>query len=657
MGLEDLLEFVNASVRIVTNGDPVTVNGDEVVPMHDILGVYFVGGEFRKATEDEANSEHEQLYSHFFRSQSGAYAYDSATRSIRLISDITGTYDPDELYGYDASYMYPVAKDDKQHNKGTHVREDAGLYVDLSYLGQPSIYIALSELQSFVGDLMSETDASAQALAAGGTDAAASADEDDAPPTISLGNIAGSLPLLGDQIASYVTAFLYGIRMTSTFIQVLVDSNYLNSLLGILLGEDDLLPEMTEQSSLTINTDVNNYEYFYATDATNEQLMYSDSRFHINIDDEHGVYYLSDDDRLELRSRMTESEAAAYQAKVDAGTANYYTITAIDLYLKVGDEFVSFDEASNADWRDAERYTSVKVQTSAALGVTEEFIGTYVYYVADGKGGYVELDYTYDTSNYDGKEVFVIYPSEDRNPLIELEVYLWEYKIGIAINLPETGALDYTYSKADPEEVEAGIGLYAEGDEYVYELAAEALAERENAFVYFRGKYFPLEGNLYKYEDGKYNKHDEGYDLGGSYAVACREEGFVYYVPVTADKHYERVAYGAVYTAVTGDRTPGSTYYVREEAAATSVSYPEMFVDFSKSYANASAAGITANLYYEYSAVEDAWVRASPPISTTSTPRSKTLGCVETSPSPITRTAFTSAARSCTPGIPMRAAS
>lgn len=606
VGLEDLLEFVNASVRIVTNGDPVTENGG-VVPMHDILGVYFVGGEFREATaEDEANGE--QLYSHFFRSQSGAYAYDSAARSIRLISDITGTYDPDELYGYDASYMYPVAKDDI-HNKGTHVREDAGLYVDLSYLGQPSIYIALSELQNFVGDLMSETDASAQALAAGGTDAVASADEDDAPPTISLGNIAGALPLLGDQIASYVTAFLYGIRMTSTFIQVLVDSNYLNSLLGILLGEDDLLPEMTEQSSLTINTDVNNYEYFYATDATNEQLMYSDSRFHINIDDENGVYYLSDDDRLELRSRMTESEAAAYQAKVDAGTANYYTITAIDLYLNVEGEFVSFDEASNADWRDAERYTSVKVQTSAALGVTEEFIGTYVYYVADGKGGYVELDYTYDTSAYDGEEVFVIYPSEDRNPLIELEVYLWEYKIGIAINLPETGALDYTYRVATPEEVAAGIGLYAEGDEYVYELAAEALAERENAFVYFRGKYFPLDGNLYKYEDGKYNKHDGGYDLGGSYAVACREEGFVYYVPVTADKHYERVAYGAVYTAVTGDRTQGSTYYVREEAAATSVSYPEMFVDFSKSYANASAAGITANICYEYSAVEDAWVR------------------------------------------------
>ncbi len=608
VGLEDLLEFVNASVRIVTNGDPVTVNGDEVVPMHDILGVYFVGGEFREATaEDEANGE--QLYSHFFRSQSGAYAYDSATGSIRLISDIEGTYDPDELYGYDASYMYPVAEDD-DHNKGTHVREDAGLYVDLSYLGQPSIYIALSELQNFVGDLMSETDASAQALAAAGADAAASADEDDAPPTISLGNIAGSLPLLGDQIASYVTAFLYGIRMTSTFIQVLVDSNYLNSLLGILLGEDDLLPEMTEQSSLTINTDVNNYEYFYATDATNEQLMYSDSRFHINIDDENGVYYLSDDDRLELRSRMTESEAAAYQAKVDAGTANYYTITAIDLYLNVEGEYVSFDEASNADWRDAERYTSVKVQTSAALGVTEEFIGTYVYYVANENGGYDELDYTYDTSAYDGEEVFVIYPSEDRNPLIELEVYLWEYKIGIAINLPETGALDYTYSEVtNPEEVEAGIGLYTKGNEYVYELAAEALAERKNAFVYFRGKYFPLDGNLYKYEDGKYNKHDGGYDLGGSYAVACREEGFVYYVPVTADKHYERVAYGAVYTAVTGDRTQGSTYYVREEAAATSVSYPEMFVDFSKSYANASAAGITANLYYEYSAVEDAWVR------------------------------------------------
>ena len=131
--------------------------------------------------------------------------------------------------------------------------------------------------------------------------------------------------------------------MTSSFIQVLLQADYVNSLLGLLMGESSLLPEGTNQPYLTIYTDVNNYNYTYAATynaddpdqtitvvADADQVAFADTRFHINIDDENGLYYVDyTTNRLELRSTMSESEAAEYQAKVDAGEKgyNYYAIT------------------------------------------------------------------------------------------------------------------------------------------------------------------------------------------------------------------------------------------------------------------------------------------------------------------------------------------
>ncbi len=615
VGLEDLLEFVNASVRIVTNGKSEDGNDDGT--KHDILGVYFVGGEFVEATADTPDSV--QRYSNFFRSETGIYGYVDGT--FKLISEIekgdengSQVYSGDR-YGYDASYMYP-------NKYGNYIRKDAGLYVDLSYLGQPSIYMALSELQNFIGSLMSDSSAASEALTADDGSSSVSSDEEVAPPSVSLGSFAESLPLLSSEIASYIKAFLYGVRMTSSFIQVLLQADYVNSLLGLLMGESSLLPEGTNQPYLTIYTDVNNYNYTYAAQATEEQVTFADTRFHINVDEENGLYYVDyDTNRLKLRSTMTESEIEKYNG-------SYYSITPIVTYIYVDGEYKLFSAATAADKRKAQRYTV----TDSDHGVTEAMIGTYVFYeeVETAYGvRYNELDYRvrleYDETTgaympkYDGSEVFFVYPLAEQNPLIEVGLYLWDYKATLSINLPETDALDYSYVAASAEEVAAGIGLYEKSPVYVYE-SANMIVDSDDAFIYYRGNYHPVYGNLYVRGTASYDKveNQNDYTLDGTYYVACTDSNIIYYVALNADNYYQRVMYDEIYTPVSA--TNGGTYYVREARDTTEIYQPDMFVDFSVAYKFEATGGATAtnveirnltgihpNYLYRYDESADRW--------------------------------------------------
>ena len=619
VGLEDLLEFINASVRIVTNGKDADGNDDGT--MHDILGVYFVGGEF---VEAPANST-EQKYSNFFRSETGAYGY--VNGEFKLISEIEkdGNVYGGDRYGYDASYMYP-------NDLGGYVRKDAGLYVDLSYLGQPSVYMALSELQNFIGGLMSDSNAVSEALTADDNSGAVASNGDEvAPPSVSIGSFADKLPLLSSEIASYIKAFLYGIRMTSSFIQVLVEMDYLNNLLGMLTGENDLLADMDNQSYLTIYTDVNNYNYTYAGDvnATADRIKFADSRFNINIDDSNGLYYLAGDEndpnaRLALRSTMSAAEAEEYQKKVDDGTAHYYSITPIVTYIDVEGEYVLFSAATAADKRKAVRYTSSDIGKS---GVTEAMVGTYKFYTreSDGFGGYVfrELNYTVDALQFNGSEVFFVYALEEKNPFIEVGLYLWDYKATLSINLPETAALDYSYVSATAEQVKEGIGLYEENAVYVYETAGNVVAS-DAAYIYFRGAYHPVVGNLYVKGAGQYELADNqnNYTIDGSYYVACTDNNVVYYVALTEDRYYERVQYDTVYTEV-DETAEGGRYFVREQRDTTNIHNPDMFVDFSVAYkvgedgvqltngAISGVTGINPTSFYQYDESSDAWNRVT----------------------------------------------
>ena len=77
---------------------------------------------------------------------------------------------------------------------------------------------------------------------------------------------AAALPLLGDDIAQYITAFVWGIRMTSTFIQVAVNSNFINEILALVMPDADNRlqfneADFTKQPYVQINTDRSVYYY------------------------------------------------------------------------------------------------------------------------------------------------------------------------------------------------------------------------------------------------------------------------------------------------------------------------------------------------------------------------------------------------------------
>ena len=141
-------------------------------------------------------------------------------------------------------------------------------------------------------------------------------------------NLSDSLPLLSEEIASYITAFVYGARITSTYIRILVESDFLTQILTLLTGgpifDEDLA---FEQSYVGINVDFNNYLYARLDDktTTTEQIEFSDTRFAIERDDKNGMYWiytdpLTNEQILQLRSDMTAADIAGYDGR-------YFNIT------------------------------------------------------------------------------------------------------------------------------------------------------------------------------------------------------------------------------------------------------------------------------------------------------------------------------------------
>ena len=273
LGLEDFLNFINASVELTT------VSNDGV-PEHTMLGVYLSLGSnkgeeyYDKNGDENPDYEGQNRYSNYFASEDGNYGYvgvkndntDGTKDGYMLTGDIEG-YDEEEhgRYSRDTSFLYPDVNGDR-------VRADAGLYVNLSYFGQPGVYMNLSELMAFISGMMGEK-INLDELIPGASEAITAADEDGTADEgglslpIDLGELLGGgidieLPLLTQQISSYIKAFVYGVRITSTYIRILIQTDYLKQLLDILLAPDGSpFDDEFNQSYLGINVDVNNYLY------------------------------------------------------------------------------------------------------------------------------------------------------------------------------------------------------------------------------------------------------------------------------------------------------------------------------------------------------------------------------------------------------------
>ena len=389
IGLEDFLNFINASVELTT------VSNDGV-PEHTMLGVYLSLGSNEGEEYKSENPDHEDQnrYSNYFASEDGNYGYVEGTGYV-AIDKITG-YDEEEhgRYSRDTSFLYPDANGDR-------VRADAGLYVNLSYFGQPGVYMNLSELMAFISGMMGKDiglgDLGGASEAITAADEDGTADEGGLSLPIDLGELLGGgididLPLLTQQISSYIKAFVYGVRITSTYIRILVQTDYLKQLLDILLAPDGSpFDDEFNQSYLGINVDVNNYLYAPLNEradgestipeATFEQIDFADTRFTIERDNTDGMYYvytdtLTGESYLRLRDDMTDAEEAAY----DVNELGYWNITPIETYLNVNGNYVLSSEASNTEWVQAERFDS----TMAAEIGNAALAGTFVFYVNNG---------------------------------------------------------------------------------------------------------------------------------------------------------------------------------------------------------------------------------------------------------------------------------
>ena len=587
-GLEDFLNFVNASVVLSTSSNDGT-------PDHTMLGVYLSLGDADGVEYDADKHEGQQRYSHYFASALGDYGY--VDGDYVLISEIEG-YDEavHGRYSYDASFLYP-------DENGEYARENAGLYVDLSYFGQPGVYVNLTELMDFIGGMMGQ-EVSLDGI--GASEAITAAGDDSSVFPVDLGDILGgginlsdSLPLLSQEIAAYVQAFLYGIRITSTYIRVFLQADFIDSLIDLLDTDPSLDFGDFEQSYIGINVDVNNYLYAGLDTATAEQIEFADTRFAIEDTgaDGDGMYYKTDAGYYELRSDMTAQEEENYDG-------SYYNITPIETYLNVNGEYVLASEASNTDWLRAERYDA---EGARAAGNTA-LEGTYKFYVA-ADGGYSELEVSGD--------VYVVYPSDEQKPFIEANIYLWNHNISLGINMPTTSGAEYSYiSKEEAGEDAADYSFdYEKVDRLLY---VPYVSEQGGLdigsvyYLYYRGEYYPIKiaedatsadetarSGVYSYEDGDYKAVTSSSwgafcenPANGDYYLFIYVESqlFSIFEPITESDIYEAHDFGDDYRYV----GKGMGDYARLGTTSL-VSVPEFHVNFDS---DVDYDGLTENEYY-----------------------------------------------------------
>lgn len=464
------------------------------------------------------------------------------------------TYDPEDNAAHNILGVYLIS--------GKEGEENNGLFVDLSYFGQPGIQIKLSELQNLIDDLMGQVEGGSAASEA------VTADGENGLPSIDTGlNL--ELPLISAEIAGYISAFLYGMRITSSYIQVLANADLINQLLLLLTGEEIDLGTQNNMSYITINTDFNNYRFVAAGKATPEQLNYTNSRFRVEAN-ENGLYWLDRaSGEYRLRTEMTETQKTEYEQQYGK---DYYDILPIELYLDVNGEYVSVATATRTDWIRAARNDN----------------GTYVFFekqVAEETG---EVTYINLTENTAG--VYAIYVTEDKKPVIEANIWLWEYKIGLGIQLPDTAGEEYIYSEVDENK-----GDYVKvADELTYSPDGTYSAT-EARYLYYRGHYYEItKDNLYKYENGKYSLVNSeamtDFTNGGKWDLYLLadvvDEGFKMYVQIKKDLVYRGDVVRTKYEYVGA----GKGNYTRSNAESL-ISRPDYFVNY--------------NNTIDYSALED----------------------------------------------------
>ena len=215
--------------------------------------------------------EPEFRYSHYYENSKGGYYYDSSTSTYKVLTDdnYAGT-----RYSYDSSYCYA-------NEKGEYKRVNGGVYLDLSYFNLPSLEINSKSMRATLANLPSllsgfgislggddEEDGGEAQVEQQQPDSQEAGEEEDGGLLAGLGDI--NLPLLSDEIAEYITTFVFGMRMTSSYVALMLNANYINSLLRLIGGEDFGLQfnpdKMQNMPEVKIYSDNHRYTYLNGGD-------------------------------------------------------------------------------------------------------------------------------------------------------------------------------------------------------------------------------------------------------------------------------------------------------------------------------------------------------------------------------------------------------
>lgn len=477
--IADVASFVNLKIALQTKGGNDT-------DFHTMLGVYMVGGTFELLTDAERNDVYgeeyidpSQRYDHYFETPSGSYYFDETKGEYKFIgaSEYSG-----KRYSYDSSYCY-------KNEKGNYKRANGGLFIDLSYFNIPSVRVDANEVRKLVMSLVGKSTGETEALTV--ADGENGGEEGDKKEDTKI-----EFPLIKDDtILGYIRTFLYGVQITSRYVKALVTPDYINQILTLLMGENAIQFDKAEFENMpnlmlytdnmrysyeklgvvvkefeaaverqqTTNPDfLNTAEYKAMRKALNDML--SRSKVLYDIDEykgtadaaSKGIYFRDTDGAYVQKSDMSASQRAAYDAKVVAGTAAYYDINKIDVYIRLLDvadgslteNYVLYSQASQTQINNCQKYDGLKkfgINTPRLYTLTDEVTGTYTA-ISD--------------------DLYAVNPLALRNSFISLNLYLWNYEISLNILAPKVGVTKFQYAKGS-EAGDYDIVSIAQGARYV----------------------------------------------------------------------------------------------------------------------------------------------------------------------------------------------
>ncbi|MDE6059947.1 MAG: hypothetical protein K2G31_00515, partial [Clostridia bacterium] len=515
--LADLISFFNLQIKLQTKG------GNDA-DFKELIGIYMLSGTFELLSEDNLNPAHDSYvhpndrFDHYFETKYGTYSR-SADGKYHTITD--PAYEG-VRYSYDASYCHP-------NPYGAFKRVNGGVTLDLSAFNLPVIYGDGETMTEVLKTAMGMLGASSSdAMAA--DDGAGSADDD------------SIFPLVPDNILGYIKAFVYGFSITSRYVSLLIQPDYINAILSLIMGEDAIQFNsdlFVNKSNLTIYTDATRQSYVTldelldrVSDASADEksavktqvektLSATTVRYKVTKygDTTKGGYYVTDSGAFELVTELSATEKAAYDKLVEAGKAFYYDVEAASTYIRLLDAvsgnpsntFVELSSANNEHLRSSEKHSGAK-----ALGINTPQIYTVVTALPEGTPTVVDDEtWLIDGHYYITKTVMnnvvtewftdatedlcIVERLATRNAFVTAQLFLWNYEIGLQINAPSFEAVEFDYI-------------------YGYQAAANGITSVPDGV-----RYHDVEEFIYSSEDKESDGLDawqEDYYVAGAFSAA-----------------------------------------------------------------------------------------------------------------------------------------